>query len=210
MKQRFGRPVLFLIVFAALAGATEAQSPATAKQTPAPTSTARVTAPVVLPPGYVIGAEDVLTVNFWRDKELSADAVVVRPDGMISLPLLNDIRAAGYTPEQLSGALEKAALKFIADPDATVTVKEIRSRKVAVLGEVNKQGTVLLTREMTVVDVLAEAGGPLEYADKKNITIVRMENSKERRIKFNYADYLEGKNIQQNIPMLPGDKVLVP
>jgi len=205
MKQHLVRPVYLLVVFGLLAGTGQAQTPA-----PAPASPARVPASVALPPGYVIGPEDVLTVTFWRDKELSAEAAVVRPDGMITLPLLNDILAVGYTPEQLAGVVEKAALKFIADPDATVSVKELRSRKVMVLGEVNKQGPVLLNRAMTIVDVLAEAGGPLEYADKENISIARTENGKERRIKFNYSDYLKGKNLQQNIPMLPGDRVLVP
>src|SRR5687767_14752196 len=96
------RLMVLLLLFGLLAGAGQAQTPAPAKQAPAPATTARVPPSVVLPPGYVIGAEDVLSVTFWRDKELSAD-VVVRPDGMISLPLLNDIRAAGYTPEQLAG-----------------------------------------------------------------------------------------------------------
>jgi polysaccharide biosynthesis/export protein len=163
---------------------------------------------VPLPAGYVIGPEDMLAVVFWRDKELSAD-VVVRPDGKISVPLLNDVQAAGYTPEQLADVLVKAATKYIADPTATVIVKEIRSRKVYVLGEVGKPGTVPLIGEMNVLQLIATVGGLLEYADKENITIVRMENGKEQRFKFNYKDVVKGKKIEQNIMLKPGDTVVV-
>ncbi|MGB2712538.1 MAG: polysaccharide biosynthesis/export family protein [Vicinamibacterales bacterium] len=163
---------------------------------------------VPLPVGYVIGPEDVLSVVFWRDKELSAE-VVVRPDGKISVPLLNDVQAAGYTPEQLADVLVKAATKYIADPTATVIIKEIRSRKVYVLGEVAKPGTVPLIGEMNVLQLIATVGGLLEYADKENITIVRMENGKERRFKFNYKDVVKGKKTEQNIMLKPGDTVVV-
>jgi polysaccharide biosynthesis/export protein len=181
--------------------------PVAAPQTPA---NGKPVAPagVPLPAGYVIGPEDVLSVVFWRDKELSAD-VVVRPDGKISVPLLNDIPAAGFTPEQLADVLVKAATKYIADPTATVIVKEIRSRKVYVLGEVGKPGTVPLIGEMNVLQLIATVGGLLEYADKENITIVRMENGKERRFKFNYKEVVKGKKPEQNIMLKPGDTVVV-
>jgi polysaccharide export outer membrane protein len=164
--------------------------------------------PPVLPEGYVIGPEDVISVVVWREKELSAD-VVVRPDGKISLPLLNDIQAAGYTPEQLAEIIEKAAVKYVMDSDATVIVKEIRSRKVFVLGEVGKPGVFPLTSELTVLQLIASVGGLLEYADKGNITILRNENGRERRMRFNYNDVIQGKNLQQNILLQPGDTVLV-
>ena len=181
--------------------------PVVAPQTPA---NGKPVAPagVPLPAGYVIGPEDVLSVVFWRDKELSAE-VVVRPDGKISVPLLNDIPAAGFTPEQLADVLVKAATKYIADPTATVIVKEIRSRKVYVLGEVGKPGSVPLIGEMNVLQLIATVGGLLEYADKENITIVRMENGKERRFKFNYKEVVKGKKPEQNILLKPGDTVVV-
>ena len=163
---------------------------------------------VPLPEGYVIGPEDVLTVIVWREKELSAE-VVVRPDGKISLPLLNDVQAAGLTPEALAEIVEKAATKFVKDSDATVIVKEIRSRKVFVLGEVAKPGVFPLTSETTVLQLIASVGGLLEYADRKNILILRVENGRERRLKFNYNDVIAGKNLQQNILLQPGDTVLV-
>jgi len=160
------------------------------------------------PAGYVIGADDLLSIRFWADTQLSAD-VVVRPDGKISIPLLNDVQAAGLTPEQLNAVLEKAASKYIAEPDATVIVREVRSRKVYVLGQVARPNQVALNTEMNVLQVLTAVGGLLEYADKSNIIIVRVENGRERRLKFNNNDVVKGKNVQQNIRLQPGDTVVV-
>ena len=184
-----------------------AQDAAAAKASAGAASVSREA--VELPAGYVVGPEDVLSIVFWREKDMSTD-VVVRPDGMVSLPLLRDVQAAGYTPEQLSGAVEKIATRYMTDPEVTVIVKEIRSRKVSVLGEVNGQGTVALTRDMNVLQLIAEAGGLTEHANKSEIVIVRQENGKERRFKFNYGDAIKGKNVEQNILLQPGDLVLVP
>lgn len=163
---------------------------------------------VQAPAGYTIGADDLLTIRFWGDTQLSVD-VVVRPDGKISVPLLNDVQAAGLTPEQLNQSLEKAASKYIAEPDATVIVREIRSRKVYVIGQVGKPGPVPLNSDMTVVQALAAAGGLLEYANKSDVGILRKENGREKRIKFNYNDFVKGKNVQQNIALQPNDTVVV-
>jgi polysaccharide export outer membrane protein len=214
MKDLFARALGVVLVCMATICAPLAAQQAPAPTAPPPASKVQAngngaaTAGVPLPPGYVIGAEDVLSIIFWRDKELSAE-VVVRPDGKVSLPLLNDVHAAGYTPEQLSGVLVKAATKYIADPSATVIVKAINSRRVYILGEVAKPGTVPLVGEMNVLQLIAVAGGLLEYADKGNITVVRMENGREQRFKFNYKDVIKGKKIEQNILLKPGDTVLV-
>jgi polysaccharide export outer membrane protein len=160
------------------------------------------------PSEYVIAIDDVLTVAFWQEQITSTD-VVVRPDGKISLPLLNDVQAAGFTPQQLASALEQAASKYITEPDATVIVKEIRSRKVFVLGQVGAPGVVTLAGDMTVLQLIAVSGGLLEYADKSNIVIIRTENGHEQRMKFNYNDVVGGKNVQQNIFLQPGDTVVV-
>jgi polysaccharide biosynthesis/export protein len=163
-----------------------------------------------LPPGYVIGPEDLLSILFVDEKDMSAD-VVVRPDGKITLPLLNDVDAVGQTPEQLGVTLAQAATKFLkAAPTVTVTVKEIRSRKVYILGEVAKPGTYPLNVDMNVLQLLATAGGLLEWADKDRIQVARTENGKETRYRFNYNDVLKGKNPSQNIPLKPGDMVVVP
>jgi len=165
---------------------------------------------IALPSDYVIGVEDRLGIVFWReqDKALSTD-VVVRPDGKISVPMLNDLPAAGLTPEQLADAVQQAASKYIRDAAATVIVREIHSRKVFVIGEVTKPGAVDLGGNMNVMQALASAGGFLEHAKKSDVVIVRKANDREQRFKFNYKDVVKGKNVEQNIRLLPGDTVLV-
>ena len=164
---------------------------------------------VPLPAGYVIGAEDVLSVVFWRDKDMSAD-VVVRPDGKISLPLLNDVDAAGLTPDQLRAQLVKAAAKYVEDPNATVVVKEIHSRKVFITGNVAKPGTFPLIGDMNVMQLIAMAGGLVEYADSKNIMIMRNDGGRQQSFKFNYKDVTKQKNVEQNIVLKPSDTIIVP
>ena len=211
-SERTSLGLLVLAVCTALSAPAVAQTtqikPAVKEQ--AKRANADTAAPVgVTPPsGYVIGADDLLSVRFWADAQLSAD-VVVRPDGKISVPLLNDVQAAGLTPEQLNAALEKAASKFIAEPDATVIVREVRSRKVYVLGQVARPSQVPLNSDMNVLQVLTAVGGVLEYADKGGIVIVRVENGRERRFKFNYNDVVKGENLQQNMQLQPGDTVIV-
>lgn len=195
-------PLVVSLCLPALAGA---QAPAPAR------AAAGATAQGVEVPGdYVIGVEDVLGVVFWReqDKNLSTD-VVVRPDGKISVPMLNDIKAAGLTPEQLAASVQQAASKYIRDAAATVVVREIRSRKIFVIGEVAKPGTVQIGSEMNVLQVIAEAGGFLEHAKKSNVVIVRNQGGREQRFKFNYKDVVAGKKLEQNIKLQPGDTVLV-
>ena len=166
------------------------------------------TTETVVPPRFVIGVGDVLAITFWRDDKMSGE-VVVRPDGMISLPLLNDVHVAGKTPEQLARALAEATTKYIADPEVTVIVKEIHSRRVFVAGKVATPGKYDLVGEMNVLQILAMAGGPLEYADTKNILITRTANGQEQKLRFNYNDALKGKNVKQNVVLQPGDTIMV-
>ncbi|HEY1304582.1 MAG TPA: polysaccharide biosynthesis/export family protein, partial [Vicinamibacterales bacterium] len=186
-----------------------AQQQSVAKPAPPAETPVTAVASVPLPAGYVIGAEDVLSIVFWQEKNMSAD-VVVRPDGKISLPLLNDVQAVGLTPDQLRAELVKGASKYIADPNATVVVKEIRSRKVFITGNVGKAGTYPLIGEMNVLQLIALAGGLLEYADSKNITIMRNEGGQQQSFKFNYKDVTKQKHVEQNITLKPGDTVIVP
>jgi polysaccharide export outer membrane protein len=169
--------------------------------TPAP-------AGVAVPANYVIGTQDVLSIVFWREKEMSGD-VTVRPDGKISLPLINEIQAAGYTPEQLRVKILEAAAKYVTDPDATVVVREIHSRNVYITGNVAKAGTYTLVGDMNVLQLIALAGGLLEYADAKHITVIRTENSRPQYLKFNYNDVIKQKHVEQNIPLRSGDTVIV-
>jgi len=161
------------------------------------------------PPDYVIGTDDVLTIVFWRDKDMSAD-VSVRPDGKISLPLINDIQAAGLTPEQLRLALTGAANKFIEDPSVSVVVKALNSRKVFITGQLAKPGPYPLLSATTVLQMIATAGGLAEYAKSDKIIVIRTENAKTVSHKFNYKEVTEGKKLEQNIELKPGDTIVVP
>lgn len=161
-------------------------------------------------PPYVIGPDDVLSIVFWKDKDLSAE-VTVRPDGKVSLPLLNDIQAQGRTPDELRDALKQAAQAFVEDPNPTVMVKEIKSRRVFITGQVEKPGPYPLTGETTVLQLIAMAGGIREFADGSNITIIRKgENGRTEILPFNYRDVLKRKNLTQNVQLKPGDTVVVP
>jgi polysaccharide export outer membrane protein len=161
------------------------------------------------PSDYVIGPEDVLGVLFWREPEMSGD-LAVRPDGLIALPLIGDITAAGLTPDGLRAALEESASRYITEPHVTIVVKQINSRKVFITGEVTNPGAYALTAPRTVMQLIAIAGGLKEYADAKNITIMRLENGRQRSYRFNYNVVAQGKALAQNILLQPGDTVVVP
>jgi len=179
-------------------------SPATAKQSAPPT----VGPAVQVAADYVIGADDVIGIVFWRDTDMSGDHTV-RPDGKITLPLIGDVAAAGLTPEALKEQITKAAVKLIEDPTVTVVVRTINSRKVYITGQVTTPNGYPLTRDLTVMQLISLAGGLTEYADKKNITVLRTENGQQRAFKVNYKELSEGKNLAQNIVLKPGDQVLV-
>ena len=203
--QIIGSSVLTIAVVAGASMPAVAQSPqATPNGAPAGA------AGVPLPAGYVIGPEDVLNVVFWRNQEMSGD-FVVRPDGQISMPLLNDVQAAGLTPDQLREVVTKAATKFLeGDPTVTVVVKAINSRKAHITGMVGKPGPYPLMAPTTVLQLISMAGGLHEFADSKKIRIVRSENGKQVSYTFNYKEVSQGKNLKQNIELKPGDTVIVP
>jgi polysaccharide export outer membrane protein len=158
---------------------------------------------------YVIGPDDVLAVVFWRDKDMSAE-VAVRPDGKISLPVLNEVVASGLTAEQLRARITEAATKFVADPTVSVVVKAINSRKVFITGMVAKPGDYAIPGRTTVLQLIAMAGGLHEFADAKNISINRIENGRQLNLRFNYKDVSKGRNLKQNIELKPGDTIIVP
>jgi len=200
------------VVVAAATGAT-AQAPGPGLSGKAAATRAGVPAAVApavpIPTEYIIGADDVMSVVFWRDKELSAD-VTVRPDGKISLPLLNDIQAAGLTPAQLKDRISEEAKKYVEDPNVTVEVKAINSRKVFITGEVRKPGPYPLTGSATVLQLISIAGGLGDYAKGEKITIVRAEGGKQTSFRFNYKEVLNQKKLAQNIELKPGDTIIVP
>lgn len=160
---------------------------------------------------YIIGDDDELAINVWKETELTR-SVTVRSDGKISLPLVGDVQAAGRTPAQLQEDLKTALVGYITDPQVTVIVQQINSRKFNILGEINKPGSYALTTDTTIVDAIALAGGLKEFAKKKDIYIIRQgPDGREVRVPFNYQSFIKGKrSAAQNIQLQPHDTVVVP
>ena len=159
-------------------------------------------------PDYVIGADDTLHISVWKEPDLT-ETLPVRPDGKISLPLLNDVPAAGLSPTQLAVSITEKLRKYVADPRVTVIVIQINSQKVYVTGEVLHTGAIQLLPSMTVLQALSDAGFT-QFADKKGIYILRDENAQQRKIPVNYKRLVKGQAIDQNIILKPGDTIVVP
>jgi polysaccharide export outer membrane protein len=162
--------------------------------------------PPPVPLGYVIGPDDVLTVFVRDDKDMSGD-FVVRPDGKIAIPLLNDIQAAGLTPAQLREVIATAADQFVKNPTVTIIVKLIQSRFVYITGAVNRPGRYPLGGTMTVLQLIATAGGLHEFADKENIVVNR--GTETFRVNYNELSKPNNRNLKQNLELKPGDVVMV-
>lgn len=162
-----------------------------------------------MPADYVVGTEDSLGIVFWRERDMSAD-VVVRPDGKISLPLLNDVEVDGLTPDQVRERVTEMAKRYIEDPTVTVVVKQINSRKVFITGNVERPGTFPLLRPTTVLQLIALSGGLKEFANGGDIVLVRTEGTKQETFSFNYDQLKNRKNLAQNIFLKPGDTIIVP
>ena len=160
-------------------------------------------------PSFVIGQNDVLDINVWKEPEISRK-VPVRPDGKISLPLINDIQAAGLTPMQLQSQISDKLKKFLTEPQVTVIVSEINSRRIYILGEVLRPGAFPLLPNMTILQALTAAGGFTQFANTSKVRVLRTENGKQASFYFNYKEVVMGKNIQQNIVLAPGDSIVVP
>jgi polysaccharide export outer membrane protein len=157
---------------------------------------------------YVIGADDMLNISVWKEPDLTEN-VPVRPDGKISMPLLNDVQAAGLTPLQLRDSITDKLKKYIADPRVTVVVTAMNSRRVFVTGEVVHSGPMTLLPHMTMLQALAQAGFT-QFANLKGIYLLRTENGRQVKLPFNYKEVVKGNNPEQNIPLKPGDTLVVP
>lgn len=157
---------------------------------------------------YLIGPRDVLNISVWKEPDLSR-SVPVRPDGEISLPLLNDVHVAGLTPMQLAAAITQRLRTYVSDPHVSVIVEQVNSQVVYVVGEVNKAGSVPLLPNMTVLQVISGAGGLSQWANQKRIYVLRVENGQSRRIPYNYKQALRGAT-NNEIILKPGDTVVVP
>ena len=162
------------------------------------------------PEGFVIGVEDILNINVWKEPELSR-AVPVRPDGMITLPLIGEIQAKGLTPIQLQDQITASLRKIMSDPQVTVIVAEVRSLTFNVVGQVLKPGYYPLTRRMTVLDAIALAGGFQAFARQKKVYVLRTQaDGKQTKLAFNYKEVIKGKHSDENIELQPRDTVDVP
>lgn len=176
---------------------------------PAPSAAQQQAAAGITPPAdYVIGEGDVLIITYWDQKEMNGD-YVVRPDGMITLSLIDDVPAKGLKPEQLRDRLLKLSTMF-EDPRITVGIRTINSRKVYISGGIGKPGDYPLLAPMRVMHLISLAGGLGEFVSGKEIVIIREVNGKQQSLRFNYDDVKKGRRLEQNIFLQPGDTVIVP
>lgn len=163
-----------------------------------------------VPPEYRIGSGDVLEVDVWKEPEASTQGVVVRADGKITVPLVKEVDVTGLTTGELEKILEQRLAKFIPAAEVTVVVREVNSKKVYMIGAVRRTGPIKLDYPMTILQVLAEAGGVTDFAKKTKIYVLRHQGDKDIRIPFNYSQVIKGEHIEQNIRVLPGDTIVVP
>ncbi len=206
------KPLLhFALLLAVLTSLAVAQDAAAAKPAePAATDNPPPASTAIRPDSYVIGAEDVISVYVWKEPDMSK-SVPVRPDGMISLPLVGEVKAAGYTPVQLQDVLAAAMKKMISDPQVTVVVEKIGSLSFNIVGEISHPGYFPLTRRMTVLDAIAMAGGFKDFAKTTKVYVLRTSSSgTQERLPFNYKQVIKGQNQQQNIELQPRDTIVVP
>jgi polysaccharide biosynthesis/export protein len=207
MKRTWKAAIATLLLVGGLAlaqDATPAQPAAVASASDATTATATAASG----PDYVIGPEDVLHIAVWKEGDLTA-TLPVRPDGKISLPLLNDVQAAGLTPMQLADSLTEKLKKYVASPRVTVVVTAINSKRVYLVGEVGHTGAVPMLPNMTVLQALSSAG-MTQFANTKKIYVMRMQDGKQLKLPVNYRKLVKGEQMDQNYVLQPGDTIVVP
>jgi len=196
-------------VWAQTSGSTDNQSAPAATKSDASAAQAHTQA-AHSDDSYIIGANDVLSINVWKEPDVSK-TVPVRSDGKISLPLVGELQAAGQTPRQLEQEISKRLQSYISEPEVTVIVTDSKSQKINILGMVSRPGAFLMTSSTTVLDAIAMAGGFRDFAKQKSIYVLRTgPDGKQNRIPFNYKDVIKGKNPDQNIRLQAGDTVVVP
>jgi polysaccharide export outer membrane protein len=209
MKKVMKLACLALLGFAAggMLGQSSGADAAAAQPAKAPPAEVQAYGPGV-PADYIIGADDTLHITVWKEPDMSV-TLPVRPDGKISMPLLDDVQAAGMTPMQLGVSIKEKLKKYIADPRVTVVVTAMNSQRIYVLGEVIHTGAMPLFPNMTVLQALASAGFT-QFANLKAIYLLRVQDGKQTKIPFNYKETIKGHGTQQNITLKPGDTIVVP
>jgi polysaccharide export outer membrane protein len=183
----------------------------TAPSTSAPASAADPNAAPGHDNSFIIGNDDVLAINVWKEPDVSRPSIPVRSDGKISLPLVGEVQAAGLTPLKLEQAIAAKLQSFISQPEVTVIVQQINSQKYNVLGQVGRPGTYVITNSLTVLDAIAIAGGFRDFAKQKSIYVLRQNaDGTQSRLPFNYKEVVKGKNSEQNVKIQPKDTIVVP
>jgi polysaccharide export outer membrane protein len=203
MKSAWKAAVAATVLIGSIAWAQDSPAPAAASD-----KTANVAGSALAWPEYVIGPEDVLHIAVWKENDLTA-TLPVRPDGKISLPLLNDVQAAGMTPQQLAASVTEKLKKYIADPRVTVVVTQINSKRIYLVGEVLHAGATPMLPNMTVLQALSSAGLN-QFANTKKIYVLRTINGKQQKMPVNYRELVKGEQIEQNYVLQPGDTIVVP
>jgi polysaccharide biosynthesis/export protein len=206
MKSAWKAAVAALVLISSIALAQDA--PAQPADSPASDKTPNAVSTSPAGPEYVIGPEDVLHIAVWKEADLTA-TLPVRPDGKISLPLLDDVQASGLTPKQLSQSLAEKLKKYVADPHVTVVVTQINSKRIYLVGEVLRAGAMPMLPNMTVLQALSSAGLN-QFAKTKGIYVLRTENGKQQKLPVNYRKLVKGEQIEQNYVLQPGDTIVVP
>src|SRR6266404_2261346 len=200
-----------MLLMCLMAGGAQATNDGRAKQAKGANAQVSVTPDpaVTTDPGYKIGAQDVLKIDVWREDQFTR-SVPVRPDGKITLPLLHDVQAVGLTPVELSNVIRDELKNYVNDPQVSVSVTEINSRRIYVTGEVVRAGAYPLLPQMTALQALSSSGGFTQFARIKNIHILRVVNGQKTTIPFNYKQAINGKNPGQDIELQTGDVIVVP
>lgn len=203
--------VLILVAFSVIAPLSAQGDPnqKSSGQLQASIKQSSASVPASQDPNYIIGPQDIVDISVWKEPDFSR-SVPVRPDGKISLPLLNDVQAAGLTPTQLGAQITTNLTKYVTNPQVTVIVSQINSQRIYILGEVGRAGAYTLIPDMNVLQALSNAGGLTAFANSKKIYILRQDNGKQQKIYFNYKNVLGGKDPGQNIPLKAGDTIVVP
>jgi polysaccharide biosynthesis/export protein len=207
MRQRIRLLCLLLLAFLAV-GAWAQDDSASYDETSKPDKPPEIPLKPVVPSDYVIGADDTLHISVWKEPDMSA-TLPVRPDGKISIPLLDDIQASGLTPMQLSNSIKDKLKKYIADPRVTVVVTAMNSQRIFVLGEVVHTGPMALLPSMTILQALSSAGFT-QFANLKGIYLLRMQDGQQVKARFNYKEAIKGGDPAQNYVLKPGDTIVVP
>ena len=207
MNQSWRGVAATFVIFSGLALAQDA-APAQPAGGSAPDATTAATPVNQAGPEYIIGPEDVLHIAVWKEPDLTA-SLPVRPDGKISLPLLNDVQASGMTPMQLADSLTEKLKKYVANPRVTVVVSAINSKRIYLTGEVSHSGAVTMLPNMTVLQALSSAG-LTQFANTKKIYVLRTQNGKQEKMPVDYRKLLKGEKMDQNYVLQPGDTIVVP